>query len=90
MVVMNDEMRWNEDDSSCSATRRPGGLRTIGAAQLGTMGEERGYVSSVHIPDEEHVQTCLNCKRPKCSGSCRDVSGFKGKRKGGGHSDAKK
>jgi hypothetical protein len=89
MIVMNDEMRWNEDDRSSSTAHRPGGLRSLGATQLGGLASG-GYVHETRIPDEDNVQTCLNCKRPKCSGSCRDVSGFKGKRKGGGHSDAKK
>ena len=74
MIVMNDEMKWNEDDRSCSAARRPGGLRTLGATQLGKMGEERGgYVPEVHVPDEEHVQICLNCTKKKCTGSCSKV-----------------
>jgi hypothetical protein len=26
-----------------------------------------------YVPDEEHVQICLNCERKKCTGYCKDV-----------------
>ena len=72
MIVMNEEMKFNEDDRSAAAVRRPGGLRTIGATQLGGLANG-GYVHETRIPDEEHVQICLNCTRKTCSGSCKLV-----------------
>ena len=27
-----------------------------------------------YVPDEEHVNICLNCKKKKCTGSCSLVS----------------
>ena len=32
-----------------------------------------------YVPDEEHVQICLNCKKKTCKGSCALVRG-KGKK----------
>lgn len=34
-----------------------------------------------YVPDEEHVQVCLNCKKKYCTGYCRLVSGGGKKRK---------
>ena len=28
-----------------------------------------------YVPDEEHVQICLNCKKKRCKGYCSLVSG---------------
>ena len=82
MIVMNDAMRWNEGDD-CS--RPCGGIRPITARQPGAfegaaVAGRREYVNRIeggqYVPDEEHVQVCLNCTRKKCTGYCKDVRSY--------------
>lgn len=78
MIVMNDEMRFNENDrSNMKRMRGP-----IGAHSLGVMGEvpRRGVAHKVgaieggrYVPDEINVETCLSCTRKKCTGYCKKL-----------------
>lgn len=54
---------------------------SIGALTLGQMGERRGEPEHVSIPDEEHVQICLNCTRKRCTGYCNKVRNYGTRRK---------
>ena len=53
--------------------------KPIGARSLGQMGERAAAHEHVRIPDEEHVQICLNCTRKRCTGYCNRVRNY-GKR----------
>lgn len=62
------------DDCSLVGIKKP-----IGARSLGQMGERAAEPEHVRIPDEEHVQICLNCTRKRCTGYCNRVRNY-GKR----------
>ena len=47
----------------------------------GDAGSKSRMMTGQYVPDEEHVQVCLNCKKKYCTGYCRLVSGGGKKRK---------
>lgn len=69
-------MRHGGDNCATVGIKKP-----IGARTLGQMGERRGEHESVYIPDEEHVQICLNCTRKRCTGYCNKVRSYGKRRK---------
>lgn len=69
-------MRHGGDNCATVGIKKP-----IGASSLGRMGERKMEPEHVHIPDEEHVQICLNCTRKRCTGYCNRVRGYGKKRK---------
>ena len=52
------------------------GAVAVSGADAGTVGQDascsiRKVLAGKYVPDEINVQTCLNCKKKRCTGNCK-------------------
>ena len=70
---MGDIRSMSTDEMVSRKIERGKPLHAHGAqGDLG--GPQRRMEAGQYVPDEEHVQICLNCTKKKCKGSCSLMS----------------